>query len=239
MKILNFLVIIPVLGIFLICASCSTMYSISGNGDLITSEKTVSPFNQIHNNGNADVYFHAAQEYRAVVTIDSNLVEYVELVSGNNELSIGMKSGRSYSYTKFVVDIYCPVLNGVEISGFGYFSSDDTIAVPSFEAKISGSGKIEGKIESAYFSVNISGSGKIIVSGNCDNSNINISGSGKFSGSDLHINNAVVHISGSGDVNIYVTDTLQANISGSGNIKYRGNPVINSDISGSGKIQKI
>jgi len=226
------------IGIFACCVSCTSFLPIKGNGNLVTSEKTVSEFEKVNVSGSAEVRFHASQEYRAVVTVDENLDEYVEIVVKNNVLNIGTKSG-SYSFTKFLVDIYCPVLSGVSVSGSGSFKSADQITASTFETSISGSGKIEGTVECDNFSARISGSGNMTVVGNSQNADIGISGSGKFNGNEFIINDATVRISGSGNVDIHVTDNLKANISGSGGVNYRGEPKTDINISGSGRVRNM
>jgi len=222
------------------CVSClKSVFTIRGNGDLVTFECTLSQFEKISSGGVADIRFHASDEYNAVVTIDVNILEYVDIYTNNNVLYIRTERGQSISPSKFLVDVYCPILSGVTMSGSGSFTAIDQITAANFETVISGSGKVEGTVECAHLSAKISGSGKITVDGNSKDANIVISGSGNFNGSDYMIKNATVNISGSGNANIFVTDYLKANISGSGRIIYRGNPVIDSRISGSGRIRKM
>jgi len=238
MKNLNIVTILILAMIACICSSC-IIFPIIGNGNLVTFEKNVSAFEKINSSGSADVRFHESPEYKAVVTVDSNLVEYVEIKSRNNRLSIGTKNGHLYSFTEFIVDVYCPTLTGVSLSGSGTFESPDTISVSSFDSNVSGSGKIYGTIECDNFHADISGSGKINIDGSCLDSSISISGSGRFNGNEFYMNNAAVHISGSGKATISVSDNLKATVSGSGEINYNGNPKISSNISGSGRIKKL
>jgi hypothetical protein len=237
MKNLNFVAMIVVIGIFTVFVSCTNI-PIAGNGKLTSSERIISSFEKVHSGSSAEVRFHGSQEYRVVVTTDSNLIEVVTTEIRNNTLNIGTVNGH-YSFTKFLVDVYCPVLTSISISGSGNFYCNDKITVSAFEFGVSGSGKIEGLIECESFSGRITGSGGIIVSGNGNDSSINITGSGNFSGNNFLINNANVRVSGSGNANIYVTDDLKATISGSGGINYRGDPKIDSSITGSGRIKKL
>jgi len=227
------------IGIFAACVSCTSFLPMRGNGNLVTSEKTFSEFEKINVSGSAEVRFHESQEYRAVVTVDENLEEYVEIFTRNNQLNIGTKNGYSCSFTKYLVDVYCPALTGVLITGSGSFENRDDIVVSTFGTTVTGSGKVKITVECENFSAKITGSGKIMVAGNSNDANITITGSGKFSGSDFRINNANVHISGSGSIDVHVTDNLKANISGSGGINYRGEPRIDSKVTGSGRIRKM
>jgi hypothetical protein len=240
MRNLDFTVMLFAVGISAVFVSCSIeIIRIKGNGNLISSERTVSPFEKINSSGSADVRFHESQEHRVVVTVDSNLNEYVEIKTRDNALFIGTENGHAYAFTKWVVDVYCPVLTGVSISGSGNFEGADTITVPTFDSHVSGSGEINGTVECDTFRAHISGSGKINVTGNSKDSSIEISGSGNFNGNEFNINNATVHISGSGKANICVSDNLEAHVSGSGEINYRGDPNVDKSISGSGSVNKL
>jgi hypothetical protein len=238
MKNLNIFTLFLITVISVVYISCSNLFPIVGNGDLAASERAISAFEKINSSGSSEIRFHASQEYRVVVTTDSNLVDIVTTDIRNNVLNIGFKGG-SYSFTRIQVDVYCPTLTGVSISGSGSFTGGDTIVTSTFDSNVSGSGKIEGTIECGNFSAKITGSGKINVSGNGNNSDIDISGSGIFSGNNFAINNATVRVSGSGRANIFVSENLNVDITGSGEVNYRGNPKIESKVSGSGQINKL
>jgi len=235
MKILDFVIDKIVTGITVACVSCGAIFPISGNGDLVTSERAVSSFEYINISGSAEVRFHVSEEYRAVVTVDSNLEEYTEVYTRDNVLNIESKNG-NYFFSKYLVEVYCPALTGVSIAGSGQFSGSDAIIASTFDTNISGSGKMNGTIECNTFSAKISGSGEITVMGNSKDSNITIAGSGDFNGNELSVNDAVVRIAGSGKVNIWVTDNLKADIAGSGDLNYRGNPKIDAHVNGSGRV---
>ena len=228
-----------IIWIAVVFASCSNVTAKKGNGELVTSEKAVSTFEKIaFTGGFAEVRFYASKEYRAVVTVDSNLAEYVEVFTDKNVLNIKTKKTQSISPTKFTVDVYCPALSGFSLSGSGSFTGVDKIVSPTFAADISGSGKVNGTFECDNFSVRVSGSGDITAAGSANNTTIAISGSGNFNGNGFETKNASIQVSGSGDANIGVSDNLTANISGSGKITYRGEAKVESNVSGSGKIKK-
>ena len=230
-------------GIILIavCASCDKdcYDTIKGNGNLLTSEKSVSTFEKIATHGFAEVLYYASEEHRVVVTVDSNLEQFVEIYTKNNVLNIGVRKNVSCSFTKYLVEVYAPVLTGVSLDGFGAFEGMDMIAVSKFESTISGSGFIKGAFECENFSAKISGFGELTITGNSKNTHIDISGSGKFNGKEFETKNATVNISGFGNVYMWVNDHLKATISGSGNLYYSGEPKVDSSVSGSGRIKKM
>jgi hypothetical protein len=87
--------------------------------------------------------------------------------------------------------------------------------------------------------LDISGAGDVILKGNVKNTNIDVSGAGKLSAGAMQTENCWVDISGTGNVDIKVSNLLEAEIAGAGNISYAGDPVLQKSVSGSGKVMKI
>jgi hypothetical protein len=228
-----------------------------GNGNLTTSEISLSSFDAIRITSNAQVIFHESTDYRAVVTVDSNLEEYVKISINGRSLEIGTVWG-IYIFTTYKVELYCPSLSAVSISGSGSFDGKDKITCSeNFNASISGSGKLNGDIECDRFSARISGygdmdfhvicnsvnagisgSGTIKLTGNGKDSSVTISGSGDFLASEFMTDNLNFRISGSGDLQAWVLNSLKGSTSGSGRIRYRGNPVVEFRGSGMGYFEK-
>jgi hypothetical protein len=222
------------------CISYNPINRIKGNGNLITSEKPVSAFEGISVEGSAEVRFHASEEYKAVVTVDENLDQYVEVFTSKNVLTIHFEKNSNVSYTKFLVDVYCPLLNYVSVSGSADLECVDKIVTPKFTAKISGSGKMNMDINCEDFSWSVSGSGSMTVTGTAQNAFVKISGSGSFNGHQFITSSATVSISGSGNITVYAEEKLDAIISGSGDLKYYGSPKdVHLSASGSGRITKM
>jgi hypothetical protein len=237
MKIRYFATMVAVILIFAVFISCRSIPRIKGNGNMAAFEKALSSFEKIQVTGSAVVNFRAGQEYRVVVTVDSNLEEYTRVYTEGNVLKIGTKERGSYHFTNFIVDVYCPKLSAVSISGSVRFNGIDEINASIFELVISGNGKINGTFECEEFSAKISGSGQIAAKGSAKEMNISVSGTGDFYGNAFQTSNAIVDISGSGEMHIWVLEHLEAKVSGSGRITYRGNPKIDFKGSGSGQLK--
>ena len=231
-----FKIIAAVIGILVLFISCYSHPRIKGNGVMVISERPVSAFEKIQVSGSAVVNYHASQEYRAVVTVDSNLEEYTRVYTEGNVLKIGTKNGKSYSFTNYTVDVYCSILSAVSSSGSVRFNGIDKMIASTFTLRISGSGDIESYIECNKFDADISGSGDIAVSGSANEMSVTISGSVTFSGKEFQAGNANITVSGSGRMQIWVLDYLKAKVSGSGRITYRGNPKIEYTGYGSGRL---
>jgi hypothetical protein len=217
-----------------------------GNGDKITSERTVSFFDEIEinyeynnirgNTGGAIILrIHSDREYRASVDIDSNLDQYVEVINEDNKLKIKLKQKVAKD---FIVNVYCPNILGITIDGLGRVEFVDTMITPSLKIDIDGAGKVNGAIECKNLYVDIDGAGDIEISGSSNEASIAIDGAGKFNGYEFKINNGIFDIDGAGSIKCWTVDNLTASISGVGSIRYHGNPNINKSRSGLGSIKK-
>ena len=225
-----------------IFASGSKQSRITGNGNIVSINHSVSSFETLQINIRASVRYHISPEYHVDIHVDSNISEYVIIESINNILKIEIprNSIRSYRPTEFFIDIYGPLVKSISLSGSVMFELMDRINVPSFSILMSGSCTLVGMVDSDNFTAVVSGSGAINLAGQSNDMNIKISGTGSFSGEQYVANNVDIIISGSGNIeNIGIIEYLSVNISGSGKINYRGSPRIYSSVSGSGKINKI
>ncbi|MGB3911641.1 MAG: DUF2807 domain-containing protein [Pseudolysinimonas sp.] len=83
----------------------------------------------------------------------------------------------------------------------------------------------------------IEGAGDIELAGVANWIAVDIDGSGDVDTGSLEVRDAVVSISGSGEVDLHVTDTLVVDISGSGTVNHRGGATVESDMSGSGDVE--
>ncbi len=68
---------------------------------------------------------------------------------------------------------------------------------------------------------------------------IYITGAGKVSAFDMEVDDCTIRISGSGNCEVSVVNSLSVQISGVGDIFYKGSPTLTSDISGVGNITAV
>lgn len=132
-------------------------------------------------------------------------------------------------------------LNGeldTSVSGSGNLEVSGNAKV--FEGSVSGSGRIDASVNADAAEFGVSGSGRISARGQVETINATVSGSGKVLASELAARRADVRITGSGDIELNISDELEAAISGSGSVSYKGNPSkVNSHSSGSGRVRKM
>jgi hypothetical protein len=236
MKTIKLSFILSLFVLLLGTSSCIEDIFLEGNGDLESEFRRASGFEEIASNGDFNVTIMHGSKYSVEVSAESNLLSYIETDVIGNTLKIRSR-GLHTLRQNYPIEVYIttPVLNGLSLSGSGTvktgsFSSDN------FDIALSGSGEIETDISVDKVKANVSGSGRIIIEGDAIESEFVISGSGKIKSYDLAQDYCHAVISGSGDMYVNVSKTIDARISGSGKVFYVGYPLIHTSISGSGKV---
>jgi len=93
------------------------------------------------------------------------------------------------------------------------------------------------KLDGPKLSVKLPGTGSIQLSGRVGDLNISASGTGACNAEQLTAKNATVVLSGTGNVRVNATDSLDAKLTGTGSILYLGSPKLTQSNTGTGKIQ--
>lgn len=114
-------------------------------------------------------------------------------------------------------------ITDLQVNGGGRIVSENSIATPMLNLLVAGNGSMDVDIKGDQVTAEVSGSGKMIVKGYATNVNALVSGSGSISAFDCALETAKVKISGSGNCDLTVANTLDATVMGSGVLKHKGN----------------
>lgn len=193
----------------------------SGSGDVISSIRKTSYFENVVIKGSGDVIINKGDSVSLIVKDYSNLIDLIETKVENNELIVTYKKGVCIRNSNLEIAITMPHLKGVEIDGSGSVKANGNFREPSIQAEISGSGDI-------FF--NITDTTGLLKS--------KINGSGTVEATGSVCDSAVTEINGSGNINVNTSKYLKARISGSGTITYKGTPKTDVKISGSGEVKQ-
>ena len=146
---------------------------------------------------------------------------------------------RKYEGKKITAYVTAKELASLAVSGDGNLSVNGKISTGSLTTTVSGSGSIKATADVDNYNGVISGSGAINITGGADHAKVVISSSGTFAGKSFSTKTLTSTISGSGTINIAVSESIRAVISGSGSVNYSGNPSVDKTIVGSGGVRKV
>lgn len=217
-------------------ASCA---SVSGNGNVREEKRDISDIQAVKTSGSIDVEIKSGTDYSLVVQDDENLLHYVITDIENGTLNIHYKNGYSIMNDHAKVFVTIPSLNKITTSGSADITSDGTIKNSNeIEINTSGSGDINVTVDAPSVKATGSGSGNISISGRTKDFQCKVSGSGDINCSGLKSENADIRVSGSSNVHVFASVSLQVNVTGSGDVYYGGNPTSPQiHITGSGTVQ--
>jgi hypothetical protein len=234
---------ISILTLFIIATNLNAQVftkKITGNGKLITENRSLSDYDKINVAGSFDVILIKGKEGGISIKADENLLEYIETDVENGHLKIQPKKGYQLRSTKnIIITVPFETIDAISLAGSGNVHSKDVLNISDLNLNLAGSGEINLPVSSKNLTSQIAGSGNIKLSGNSDVLNCEIAGSGNLEGSDLKATASHINIAGSGNVKIHAISEIHAKIVGSGNVIYTGNPTIEKSKSvGSGSIRK-
>lgn len=216
---------------------------VSGDGPVVTQERSVGDFNRLRVQLDAVTYVTQESGKKVVIEAQQNILDVIETPVLDGQLRIRIKEDKRLgSHNPIVVRISNSVLNGLEVDGSGDLVVTSALQASDLYLEVSGSGSVKaGELTVAgRLSANISGSGGILALGGfAENGEFKISGSGWIDLLPVKVKRVDANISGSGDIRTSVRDLLEGKISGSGSILYQGSPAVNTKISGSGSVRKL
>ena len=171
---------------------------IKGNGSIISQERMADNFNAVILNGVGNVNVHPSENYKVVVTTDSNIQNYIVVeVNGNNLLIDKTKPNVNFETKKLVIDVYLPELKSISLNGVGNFQINNGNA-SELDFSLSGTGNIDAQnFQSQNVTIRLSGAG-----------NAKIWATNTLNGS----------FSGSGNILYKGSPTININKTGTGNI---------------------
>jgi len=250
-KTILFLAILIMLGI----TSCDKSMFIRGNSSVTSTQRDLSEFDKIANNGSFEVTVIRDDRYFVVIEAESNLVSHINTRISNGALIIDSDENL-VNRRPMKIEVHTDQLRAIELNGSGFIHTE-TFESTVFSAVLDGSGDISTHInncEDTYIRINgsggldidvetevlkagIYGSGDLNISGSGMSSKMEIHGSGSIRSSGFYHESSESIIDGSGSIYVHITEYLNAKIFGSGSVYYSGKPAtVDTDINGSGSV---
>lgn len=235
-------------------------FCMSGSGNKVSEEFTVSEFASVENKTVIDVEISQGDEQSVIVEGDENIIDQLELYVSSNELNIDMREG-CYNHFNIKIYITVPYINEVSVRSTGDVLINDfkdldylTLRTSStgdiigtgylevnnvLELKTSSTGDIELEAYTYDLNAQISGTGDITLIGSCKNQDIGMSSTGNYHAFDFDSENCLLRVSGTGDASVYVSEELEGRISSTGDIFYMGSPHVNVVDNGVGDLVHV
>lgn len=234
-------------------ASC-VILAVSLTAFAQTTKKTLElgEFKSIYNNSSYTVYLKQTNKQEVNVEAESDIYALTSIVVENGVLMINVDrkpdNPNKSVWAKIdniklnpVMKVYVSVknINELQVNGLGKIISENSLSAPALNLSVSGSGSIDLDLKGDYLKAEVSGSGKIMLKGYATSIDALVSGSGAIQAFNCTLDNAKVKVSGSGDCEVNVANSIEALVLGSGNIKHKGNTkTTTKKVYGSGTVER-
>lgn len=199
---------------------------------------TPGPFDRLDVAGSAQVKLSQGERDQVFIAGDAEVQKGVDVDLANNRLSIRPTGGWKFWHNaRLQIEVQMRQLSQLILSGASDLHAPAAIKSEKLTVSISGAGLArfdELMVDQMRF--DISGAGDGMLAGQVGDLVLSVSGKGKVQAEQLRAARATVSISGIGNANLWVTDSLRVSISGIGSVDYWGQPEVRRSSSGLGSI---
>src|SRR6478752_3867308 len=195
----------------------SSCKKVVGEGDLQTETRNITDFSGVSVSIGGKIYYKIEPIYKVEIIAQRNILDVIQGTKSNGHLILKIKDGvRVKSNEEITVNISAPSADYLHLSGTGDMAVIGNINSANLDMNISGTGNItvQSVTITNKMDANISGSGYINVQ-SCvaKNEDLRISGNVKLIVDGVIAEKATTHISGSGDMQVNLSQALDATIS--------------------------
>ncbi|MEO9871223.1 head GIN domain-containing protein [Ekhidna sp.] len=210
----------------------------------------IETFHSVNLNSRYNVYLKQSNETKIEVKALKEFLDISEFTVEDGVLNIDIeRDEKDKSIWEQIddikiapkLDVYLSMqeVKAISVNGNGKLVSKNSISSNTLTLNISGSGTLELDIKGKDLSINNSGNGLIKLKGYANHVNLEQSGYGKIEAFDLDLKTAIAKSTGSGDVEISVSQDLKAYVYGDSTIKFKGNTKeVKKKEYGSGKVER-
>ena len=224
--------------IILLCFFISSCRSkVEGEGPINLHEVKISNFDKLYLEIPAHIVIENSDTSTFTIACQDNILQ--ELTIHNIGKKLLIESGKKFNSQKPIeIRITTPKVYYIDIAGQGQVDYNPVVYQSELKINLSGSGKINSRINTESIEVNINDNGDVVLSGKSAILKGILNGSGDIHAYDLIADKCKFEINGAGNVRCSPSTLLKATIDGSGDVFYRGTPEIKSEIKGSGQIKR-
>jgi len=229
--------------IFMLAGCIPTMGGtvITGSGRASTQEFDLSGFSKVNVSSAFRVAIEQGERYGVSVTIDDNLVEYLDVRVEGDTLRIGMKPRLAIGFGNFTqkAEITMPQIEGIELSGatqgdISGFESDRPL-----EIEVSGASRLRGSIAAGETRMHVSGASTVELDGSASDLEVDASGASSVRLDDFLTGDARVEASGASNITVSAKGRLTGSASGASTVSYIGEPAsVRVDSSGASNVRQ-
>jgi hypothetical protein len=233
--------LVTVVALLMLQVSCDNDDPISsrtmvGSGVPAVEVRTVAVFDEIVLETVGEVTITQGSPQSVSVTVDDNIMPYLQTVVSGGRLTIRMQPGTAARDFDLTVEIVVSNVNFLSLVGVGSFMATNELEGQTLELDLSGVGSFLLTVDVDRLTSVFSGVGSYHLAGAAAHHSYTMSGVGDLLALGLVTDTSSIVLSGQGSGWVHAIDQLNVTITGTGSIHYRGHPDINAVITGTGQL---
>jgi len=197
---------------------------IQGSGNVVTREFDLTGFDKVDVSHAARVNISQGDTFSVVVSIDDNVVEYLQVEKQGSTLKIGLDPRRNYRDTSPKAEVTLPELTGLELSGASRGTISGFKLSLGLNVDASGASRLSGDIEAADAWFDVSGASRVTLTGSAEDVVIDASGGSTVDLASFPVAHAYVEARGASRVTVNPSVRLDVDASGGSHVTYLGSP---------------
>ena len=227
--------------VLLFSAGCERMDKhqyIKGDRNIVTTKRSVEPFNGLSSTGDFVVVFRRSDACGVTVTVDQNLQDYIYTEVIDGVLTIGTPDNCLLKASKtLLIEIDYTELTMLDLAGAVKLRNEDTLTFDSLKVTCAGASNFDWVMEGHYFEVHIPGASSMNLSGNVGQVRMQLDGASSVDATNLTARIFSLNMAGASKVSLLATEQLDVDLAGAGIVNYKGNPSVkNFSINGFGRV---
>jgi hypothetical protein len=213
------------------------LFSVASFAQVTKKTLELAEFKSIYVNSNYTVYLKQTNKQEVVVEALTEIYSLTTITVENGVLMINVERKPDNPTMKVYVSV--KNINELQVNGTGKIISENSLSAPALNLSVSGNGSMDLDLKGDYLKTEVSGSGKITLKGYATSIDAVVSGSGNIHGFSCTLDNAKVKVSGSGNCELNVANSIEALVLGSGTVKHKGNTkTATKKVYGSGSVDR-
>lgn len=220
---MKYKVLFALLSLPLLFTSCIFSPTIKGNGNVVSEERELDPFDEIKASRGINLYLTQGESKPLVIEADENLLEVIETEVVGHELII--KSTANVRNAKsFKVFVTAPKFEAIKGTAGCNIYSENEISSDELELRASAGSNINLEINTTMVDAASSAGSNIKLEGLAEDFYGRASSGSNIKAEDLKTKKAEAKVSSGANIWITADKRLEASASSGGNIFYAGDP---------------
>lgn len=214
---------------------------ITGSGRTTTKDYDFSGFTKVSIGSAFQTDIKQGQGYAVAVTIDDNLVDYLDVRVDGDTLNIGLKPRLSLGFrnTTLRAQISMPDLEGIDSSGATRTNLTGFSNTKPANVQVSGASQLRGDYTTGQMRLQASGASTVELTGSTGTLDVEASGASTVRLDNYTSTDTSVRASGASNVTVNPSGKLTGNASGASTVAYTGSPAsVQVDTSGASNVRK-